>query len=313
MPRKIVPALLLAALALCAAAQADDTSHTLGLAVLGSGGPGATGRAGAAYLVLVDGKPRVLVDAGPGSFARLGESGLSPVGVDTVLLTHLHIDHAGELPGLVKARAVAARRDIEFRIFGPTGAKATKDGAAFPSTTRFVDQLFGPQGAFSYVRDFAGHIRFMPRDIRSSQPQRVLADGPLTVDAISGHHRDAPAVLYRVALTGASSVCFSGDIDAQGHAALLRLVRGCDLLVFNTVVLDPPKSPPILYTLHTPPGQIGELAAHAGVGKLLLSHLSPTTDAAAQEIRDSIARRFSGPVDFAVDGMRVEVEAKAAK
>jgi len=311
MARKTALALLLVALCLCTIARADDTaSHTLGLAVLGSGGPGATGRAGSAYLVLVDGKPRVLVDAGPGSFARLGESGLSPAGVDTVLLTHLHIDHAGELPGFVKARAIAARADITFNIFGPAGAPGNRKAgdAAFPSTTRFVSQLFGPQGAFGYVGDFAGHISFKPRDVKTSRPQRVLADGPLTVDAISGHHRDAPAVLYRVNLAGAGSVCFSGDIDAQGHAALSHLVQGCDLLVFNTVVLDPPQSPPILYTLHTPPGQIGELAAKAGVGRLLLSHLSPTTDAAAPDIRASIARSFSGPVEFAVDGMRVEVE-----
>ena len=51
------------------------------LVVLGSGGPGATGRAGAGYLVLIEGKPRILVDAGPGTFVRLGESGLSMAAV----------------------------------------------------------------------------------------------------------------------------------------------------------------------------------------------------------------------------------------
>lgn len=287
-------------------------AHRLGLVVLGSGGPGATGRAGSAYLVLVDGQPRLLVDAGPGSFVRLGESGLSPAGIDTVLLTHLHIDHAGGLPGLVKARAIAARRDIEFRVIGPAGSPGGKgDDAPFPSTSRFIDQLFGPSGVFAYVRDFAGHIRFKTRDVRASRPVRVLDDAGLTVDAISGHHRDAPAVLYRVGLAGAGSLCFSGDIDAQGHAALLRLAQGCDLLVFNTVVLDPPKSPPVLYTLHTPPGQIGELAARAGVGRLLLGHLSPAMEASEAEIRTSIGRSFSGPVDFATDGLRLDLDRPA--
>ncbi len=99
----------------------NEAEPALSLVVLGSGGPGATGRAGAGYLVILDGRPRILVDAGPGTFARLGEAGLDLSAVDIVLLTHLHVDHAGELPGLVKARAVSTRTDIEFKIFGPEG------------------------------------------------------------------------------------------------------------------------------------------------------------------------------------------------
>ena len=74
----------------------------LDLLVLGSGGPGATGRASSSYLVLINGTARILVDAGPGSFARLGEAQVPMTKVDIVLLTHLHIDHAGELPGLLR-------------------------------------------------------------------------------------------------------------------------------------------------------------------------------------------------------------------
>jgi glyoxylase-like metal-dependent hydrolase (beta-lactamase superfamily II) len=76
----------------------------LELVVLGSGGPGAAGRAASSYLVSIDGVPRILVDAGPGSFARLGEAQISLDHTDTVLLTHLHIDHAAEswaLPNVV--------------------------------------------------------------------------------------------------------------------------------------------------------------------------------------------------------------------
>ena len=63
-------------------ALAPATVPALSLVVLGSGGPGATGRAGSSYEVLVDGTPRILVDAGPGSFARIGEARLSLAMVD---------------------------------------------------------------------------------------------------------------------------------------------------------------------------------------------------------------------------------------
>jgi ribonuclease BN (tRNA processing enzyme) len=95
---------------------AQAATKSLELMVLGSGGPGATGRAASCYLVLIDGTPRILVDAGPGAFVRLGESTLSLSDTDVVLLTHLHIDHAGELPGLFKARAVSNADPVVFKI-----------------------------------------------------------------------------------------------------------------------------------------------------------------------------------------------------
>ena len=78
-----------------------------------------------------------------------------------------------------------------------------------------------------------------------------------------------------------------------------------DLLIFNAVVLDPPDSPAVLYTLHTPPRTIGELARDARVGQLLLSHLSPSTDSGRQRVVASVRQSYTGPVSFAEDGMRV--------
>jgi ribonuclease BN (tRNA processing enzyme) len=288
-------------------AQADTP---LEMVVLGSGGPGATGRAGAAYLLLLDGKPRILVDAGPGSFARLGEAGEAIGFMDIVLLTHLHIDHAGELPGLLKARAVSNGGPITFKVWGPDGAAAAGDNAYFPSTRHFMDLLFGPQGAFAYLKDFASPITLETHDIAthgvtSTLPRVIYEEPKLTISAIAGHHGDAPAVIYRIDYAG-KSITFSGDIDAKGLPALQRIARNTDILVFNTVVLDPPGSAPILYTLHTPPKKIGELARDAGARHLLLSHLSPSTIQMHDAVMDSIHQAYSGKVQAAQDGMRME-------
>ena len=53
--------------------QAVPAKAGLEVVVLGSGGPRAFGRAGSSYVVVVDGMPRILVDAGPGAFVRMGE------------------------------------------------------------------------------------------------------------------------------------------------------------------------------------------------------------------------------------------------
>jgi len=278
--------------------------------VLGSGGPGAAGRAASCYLVLIDGKARILVDAGPGAFARLGEAKISLSDTDIVLLTHLHVDHAGELPGLFKARAVSGGGSAVFEVWGPAGTSERHEGAYFPSTSRFLDLLFGPKGAFAYLRDFAApislHAHDIPAKVQSTPvPQAIFDENGLVIRAIAGHHGDAPAVIYRIDYAG-KSIAFSGDIDAQGLPGLRAIARGSDLLVFNSVILDPPGSPEILYTLHTPPRAIGELARDADVHSLLLSHLSPAIEQNQGAVLESIRRSYKGPVSLAADRTRVQ-------
>ena len=311
---KTLAAVLMVAVT-CAAAHsaelaAGKSPASLEVLVLGSGGPAALGRAASSYLVLLEGEPRLLVDAGPGSFARLGEAHVSLAALDTVLLTHLHVDHAAELPGIVKARAVSAAHPIHFDVYGPAGHAADGDRAPFPSTRRFISLLFDAQGAFAYLKEFSAPVSFDVHDLPVSddarrQPRSLLRRGALTVSAIAGHHGDAPAIIYRIDYAG-RSVVFSGDVDASGLPALETLARGANLLVFDAVVLDPPGSPQVLYSLHTPPHAIGALAERSGVGVLLLSHLSPAVDGDRTAVTASIASQFHGVVRFASDGLRVD-------
>jgi ribonuclease BN (tRNA processing enzyme) len=180
--------------------------------------------------VLLDGQPRVLVDSGPGSFARLGEAHVSLAALEIVLLTHLHVDHAAELPGIVKARAVSSGQPIHFEVYGPPGHAASAGGAAYPSTRQFMSLLFGARGAFAYLKDFSAPVSFGVTDLRGAgepgqQPFTVVHRGDLSITAVAGHHGDAPAIIYRIDYRG-HSIVFSGDIDSHGLPALETIARG---------------------------------------------------------------------------------------
>jgi ribonuclease BN (tRNA processing enzyme) len=301
--KKLIALVVAAIVLFPASLQATPAKPALEVVVLGSGGPRAFGRGGSSFIVMVEGRPRILVDAGPGAFLRIGELRLDLGNVDTVLLTHLHIDHSGDLAAFFNARALTSEGPITYRIFGPDGA------GLFPKTSRFVDLLVGDGGAFAYQKTFGADESFAVRDLAirldSGRTKIVDVDG-LVVEEIATHHGDCPSVAYRISYKGVV-VVFSGDMDASALPNLVQLAKNADLLIFNCAVLDPPGSPTQLYELHTPPKKIGEAARDSGVKSLLLSHLAPDVEGQENAVRKSIRAAFAGPVEFASDKLRVSV------
>jgi ribonuclease BN (tRNA processing enzyme) len=283
--------------------RATPAKPVLEVAVLGSGGPRAFDRGGSSYIVLVGGRPRILVDAGPGAFLRIGELDLDLEKVDTVLLTHLHIDHSGDLAAFFNARALTSDGPITYRVFGPDGA------GLFPKTSRFVNLLVGEDGAFAYQKTFVVRESFAVRDLAISLDSaltKIVDEDGLVVEEIATHHGDCPSVAYRISYKSVVLV-FSGDMDASALPNLVQLAKNADLLIFNCAVLDPPDSPSQLYDLHTPPRKIGEAARASGVKSLLLSHLAPDVEGQEDAVRKSIRMSYAGPVAFAADKLSVPV------
>jgi ribonuclease BN (tRNA processing enzyme) len=283
--------------------RASAAGPALEVVVLGSGGPRAFGKAGSSYIVLVGGIPRILVDAGPGAFLRIGELDLDVGKVDIVLLTHLHIDHSGDLAAFFNARALTSHGPIAYRVFGPDGA------GLFPKTSRFVDLLVGENGAFAYQKTFGARESFVVRDLAigpDSARTKIVDEDGLVVEEIATHHGDCPSVAYRISYQGVV-VVFSGDMDASAVPNLVQLAKNADLLIFDCAVLDPPGSPSQLYGLHTPPRKIGEAARETGIKSLLLSHLAPDVEGQEAAVRKSIRASYTGPVAFASDKLHVPV------
>ena len=282
---------------------AKNSPPALEVVVLGSGGPRAFGRAGSSYVVLLDGTPRILVDAGPGAFVRIGELQLDVSQVDTVLLTHLHIDHSSDLPAFFNARGLTSDSAITYKIFGP-GASGR-----FPKTSEFVNLLIGDHGAFAYQKTFGADETFEVRDLAiqlDSVQTKIVDDHGLVIEEIATHHDDCPSIAYRITYKN-KVVVFSGDLDASALPNLVKLAWSADLLIFHCAVLDPPASPSQLYALHTPPNKIGQAARDSGAKSLLLSHLAPDVLSQKTAVRASIRRSYRGPIAFATDRLKIPV------
>jgi ribonuclease BN (tRNA processing enzyme) len=236
-------------------------------------------------------------------FLRIGELELDLDKVDTVLLTHLHIDHSGDLAAFFNARALTSDGPIAYRIFGPDAA------GLFPKTSQFLGLLVGEDGAFAYQKTFGARESFAVRDLAislDSARTKIVEEDGLLVEEIATHHGDCPSVAYRISYKG-MAVVFSGDIDASALPNLVQLAKNADLLIFNSAVLDPPDSPSQLYDLHTPPRKIGEAARESGVKSLLLSHLAPDVEGQEAAVRKSIRASYAGPIAFASDKLRAPV------
>lgn len=279
-------------------AQAACGAHGVAVQVLGSAGPvAADARASSGYLLRLDGRSRILVDAGGGVFLRFGEAGARIEDLDLIAITHFHADHVADLPALVKS-GFFSERTRPLAISGPDG------GGEFPALTEFLRAEFdADHGAFRYLSGAldgsAGLFKLVPVEIAASAKTPITAfhSDAFAVEAIGVPHGPVPALAYRIDVRGLHIV-FSGDQNG-GEPAFWALARDADLLVMAHAV--PENADPVARKLHALPSVIGSNAAKSNVRHLLLSHLMARSLDTLAENLAIMRRNYHGPIDVAKD------------
>ena len=290
--------LLMASGAAVEAAAARCTGHGVEVQVLGSGGPEVEGkRASSSYLVWRDGKARVLIDAGGGSALRFGESAAHTADLVAILLSHLHIDHTGDLPALFMSSYFGERKSA-LPVFGPVG------NGDFPTTTAFIAALFDPaHGAYRYLGNYLrgrdDGYRVEPHDVLLAprDVSKLSSIDGIVLSATTVIHGSTPALAWRVDVDD-RSVVFSGDTNGD-NGNLQLLAKGADLLIAHNAIPEGTDGPP--RALHMPPSVIGFIAKTAAVRHLVLSHRMLRTLGREDETLRVIRHNYAGPVDFAND------------
>lgn len=295
----LLPALLLSIASAACAERAPECPPAEGVAlqVLGSGGPIADdGRASSGYIVWVDGKSRVLVDMGGGTFLRFGEAGASFVDLDFIGLSHFHTDHSADFPALLKSGNFSGR-ERPLPVAGPG------PGGPFPGLGGWLESMFAAgSGAYGYLSgylDGSGRlVKLLPAEIgrETAEPVRVL-DGEITVDALPVPHGIVPALGFRVT-TADTSIVFGSDQNGSSEA-FTEFASSATALVMHLPV--PEDATGTALQLHARPSRVASIADGAGAGTLVLSHFMARSLRNLDTNVDVVRSGYDGKVVVAED------------
>jgi ribonuclease BN (tRNA processing enzyme) len=227
------------------------------------------------YLLEQDGY-RLLLDLGSGALGPL-QRHVPLTEVNAVVLSHLHADHCLDVcPYVVFRRYHPDGPQPPIPLLGPAGTHA-RLAAAYDPTERS-----GLRDVFTFAAVTAGERELGPFRCRFERVNHPVETYAIRVEA------------------GGVALTYSGDTGVSD--ALVRLAEGSGTLLCEASFPQLPTLPP---NLHLTGREAGEHAAKATVGRLLVTHVPPWTDAA--RARDDAAAAFGGPTELAVAGTSYEL------
>ncbi|HEX6642638.1 MAG TPA: MBL fold metallo-hydrolase [Thermoanaerobaculia bacterium] len=269
--------------------------------LLGTGYPRPDPARAGASTVVIAGDAWFVVDAGRGATMRIAATDLQYAKMGGVFLTHLHSDHTAGLPDLFTTSWQFGRKTAPLELYGPKGTKKLANA----------------------MLDFFAEDIHLRRDVLEKHPAAgatirthivregvVYDDGKVKITAFAVDHRPVEhAFGYRFEADG-QVVVISGDTRPTDN--LVKYAKGADVLVLEAYLpehfdrVDTPEVAARLKRYHTSAEEAGELAARAGVRKLVLTHLIPGN--ADATFRERAARAFSGEIVVGTDLLRVATE-----
>ena len=285
--------------------------------LLGTGTPTNPHRFQSAVLVETGGS-QLLFDAGRGAVHQMYQAGIKINLVNPVFITHHHFDHINDLFDVIISSAMGGRDD-ELAIYGPAGTQKI--------VTALLEQVYAQDIRFRIeedkeIRRSGGSWAERPEAItqvavQDVGPGLVAETGQWKVFAdtvLHGQFAGAPdfewrCLGYRLEAEG-KVVTISGD--TVPCAGIIGLAQNADLLVQCCHLPKSRVTGPLMTYLTTSilpsSGQVGSIAAAAGVKRMVLTHLSASiTPEIYSEIHQDIGQDYQGEVIIGQDLMTIEV------
>jgi ribonuclease Z len=236
------------------------------------------------WLAVVAPEGTVLVDCGGSPVARLRQAGLDPLDVTHVVITHLHADHAYGLPALVQGLRLLGRQRPLWVW----------------SRVEHLDPLRQVLAAFGLdERPGTFPVRFGALDLTGTAV--TFAVGALQVRAAPNEHGRMPNVALRVDVAGHPDRAVVYSSDTAPCDAVVALARGAHTLIHEATF---PHRDRGRFGVHSTAREAGEVAARAGVRRLLLVHIDSDYHEELDALAAEAAKAFGGPVEVARERVR---------
>ena len=275
---------------LCFPLLAQASSVTL--QVLGSGGPNdISGRASSGYLVWIDGKSKIMIDAGSGTALRFGEAGARMSDLEFIGISHLHTDHSIDLFSLIK-RGYFSERDKPLTIAGPSG------NADYVAFSAFVENFLK---SYSYLNHYDLEIKTIDANL-PGKGLLVWSEGEIKVYSFAVEHANAPTLAYRV-VTPKGDIVFTSDNNASA-TGMDAFIKDANILVMHFPIneQDEESGQPLW---HANPSKIGQVALKAQPKLLVLSHFMDLSLNNKSDSLNKVQASYEGPIIFANDLMKI--------
>jgi ribonuclease Z len=228
-------------------------------------------------ILFVAGGDAVLVDCGGSPGQRLMLAGTDPLALTRVMITHIHADHAYGLPSLFQTLVLLGRK-TPLRL----GCRE-EHVAPLRSLLGLFDLLERP-GMFPVVWE----------PVPPRENFAVGAPGGLAITASPNAHGSMPNMALRFEAPGRPGVVYSSDTGPC--AAVEALARGAHTLIHEATFSERrPRSAGV----HSTAAQAGEIAARAGVARLILAHIHVGLHGELDAHREEARARFPGAVEIA--------------
>lgn len=243
--------------------------------VLGSGTIRSGLKRNPAGYLLINGADRALLDCGPGILTRLQQSNTDVLDIDTIFISHFHLDHCSDLfPLLLKRCLINTAANAGLILYGP------------PGLGRWYEKMASLQGSW---------LNNQPPTV-SEMPETGLSWSGWQISSMLNGHTENSISLR---LDNNSSVFYSSDMDFNPQIA--QLASGADIAIVECSTRDEAK-----VKGHMTPAETGRFAATAGIRKLYVSHIYPEND--TPDLAQRVARYFDGTIVVAQDLMSITTD-----